>query len=169
MYVTWILVGIALGAIFFAVRYREKWKDLQGEYDKRCNELTNALGEVWRLKLLNEDVMKENKALSVNVDNLKKENDRFNAIKSDIESWIGLLDVLKFDAFKYLCVMEERYFGNTLPPATDKRAVSVAIRHPKAPKLFIIIKDFWFDKNNKDDYEFAKREAEELLETIIKF
>lgn len=153
--------------------YKKKWKNLQGEYDKRCKELTDALVEVGRVKSLNEDLAKDKDIIAKQISDFEcrvgfLENE-VNNKESVINSWLGALADLQFTAFKHLCVMEERYPATVLPPSTNKRAVSVVIRHPKFPKSFIIIKDFWYDKMDEADYEFAKSEAEELLETIQKF
>lgn len=77
------------------------------------------------------------------------------------------IEDLTFNGWKYLGIMEERYGGDILPPETTQRSVSVVVRHPESnPKTFIIIKNFWYDKYNDDDYKAARRKAEELLKTI---
>lgn len=44
-----VCAGIAGWNFPRAMHYKKKWKDLQSEYDNRCAELSNALGEVKRV------------------------------------------------------------------------------------------------------------------------
>ena len=146
---SWIICG-GLGLIvgLFVDRsrhYKKKWKDLQFKYDKRCQELTKALGEVGRVKIDNESIREANKALSEQKRNYK----HLMTSGGRNLKWI-----------ERICPY--RFYGT-------KGAFIVVIGQDTINSdLFFPIKSFEFDPNNPEDRDFAIREAEELIETIKK-
>lgn len=92
---------------------------------------------------------------------MSKENKR-------LSSKVGEYEHLREANATYLAVMEERYGDGDWPLHPYKRAVSIVLRSKVDPQVFFIVKNFWFDNRDQEDYEFAKREAEDLLETIQK-
>lgn len=139
----------AVGALAgcFIVRtlyYKKKWKALQGEYDKRCEELTNALGEIGRDKILIESMRESN---------------------ADFVERIKEYKHLMTLGQRNLKIREHQSFGDPMVP----EGIISVIGALEDVDCYFIIKDFEFDNFSAEDREFAIREAEELIETINKF
>lgn len=124
-------------------RYRRKYNKLKGEYDKRCKELTDALGEVERSNLLIESMHESN---------------------ADFVERIGEYKHLMVLGCRNLKVKEYN-----LPDISGLPKYSIAVvgQDTINPDLDFAVKTFAAD--NEEDREFAIRQAEELIETIQNF
>lgn len=150
MDITWIYGAVAIGGIIMTAingeRYRRKYNKLQGDYDKRCKELTSALGEIGELKNLYEDAKSEMKALNDAIANHK---------------------AVEFNGRNNLTWIEE------IPSAANREFVChasvIVIGQDKKSGFYFVVKAFRYQLNDPSDRDFAIRQAEELIETIQNF
>lgn len=146
MDVTWIYGAVAIGGIIVTAisgeRYRRKYNKLKSEYDKRCEELEHALGEVGRDKILIESMQESN---------------------ADFVERIGEYKHLMTSGCRNLKVKQ---YAIPDIPELPKFSIAVVGQDTINPDLDFIVKAFTAD--NEEDREFAIREAEELIETINK-
>lgn len=143
MILTYICAGIAGGLLASTLHYHKEWQRLKSEYNKRCNELTDALGEVGRIKLLNEDIQTQNKSLEESIRDYK------NLLSSGC---------------RYIKWVERTIpYKNIYIPNGCIVVVGQSVRRSD---LFFVIRSFYYDVNDTEDREFAIRCAEELIETI---
>lgn len=137
--------GLITGCFIVRSRhYKKKWKDLRSEYNKRCEELEHALGEVGRDKILIESMQESN---------------------ADLVERIGEYKHLMTSGCRNMKVLE-----HILPELANipQGVVVVAGVDTRQSDLYFPIKTFLYDVNDPSDREFAIREAEELIETIQK-
>lgn len=142
--IAFVCAGFAGWNVARSRHYKKKWKDLNGNYGKLKQDLTNALGEVGRVKSCNEDALSEIKLLN-------------KAIKDR--------DAVLYFGRNNLTWMEQL-------PSQSSGSVEgsiMVIGQNKESGFFFIVKVFRFYINDHSDREFAIREAEELIETIQKF
>lgn len=150
MYVTWIYGVVAIGGIIVTAingeRYRRKYNKLKSEYNKRCKELTNALGEVGRDKILIESMQ------DTNADFMERD-----------EAYRRLL----YSGCHNLAVKEREY--PVINGEFPKGEVAVVGQLDEGKWPYFVIKSFLFNPHDQEDREFAIRQAEELIETIKNF
>lgn len=142
MILTWIGVSAGIVAIAGMMHYRKKWKDLQKEYYKRCEELNSALNSMEYLKILKESTQETNAYLM-------KCNKEYRHLMTS--------------GCRNLKVKEYIHRRTLNIPVYS---INVVGQDTMNPDLCFYVKTFIAD--NEEDREFAICEAEELIETINK-
>ncbi|MBD5381992.1 hypothetical protein [Clavibacter sp.] len=141
-----IFGAVAIGGIIVTAirgeRYRRKYNSLRAGYNKRCQELNKALGEVGRVKIDNEGIRDANKALS-------EQNRNYRHLTTS-----GGRNL--------------KWIEQICPYIIGGAFIVVVGQDTINPDLYFPIKSFKFDPNDPSDRDFAIREAEELIETIMK-
>lgn len=147
MYVILCCASLALAGWYFACyrHYKEKWEKLKIQYDARCENFTDALGEARKLEIRNNALAEDNKWLEERIREYK------HLICSGCRN-------LKTHEWSVSVASQEPIAG-----------ISVIGQDTINPDLWFGVKDFLFNPNDPEDREFAIREAEELIETINKF
>lgn len=140
---TFIVGGIAVVTAICGGRYHGKYLALKKQYSKLTKDLTNALGEVGRVKLRNESLAEDNKWLEERIQEYKH---------------------LTTTGCRNLKV---KVFNIPDVPELPKYSIAVVGVDTMNPDLEFVVKGFTAD--NEEDRDFAIREAEELIETIKRF
>lgn len=147
MYVIACCAFAALAGWYFACyrHYKGKWKKLKVQYDARCKNFTDALGEARKLEIRNATLVGENKYLEERIREYKH---------------------LTTTGCRNLKTHEWLVSFATQEPIAG---ISVIGQDTINPDLCFVVKEFRFNPNDPEDREFAIREAEELIETINNF
>lgn len=173
----YVCLAIAIGVTIWALRLKRNMKD---EIEYLNNDKHRLICELNRLHTCRDtrfrelvrrekDLVQWEKTVEKRKQYCEEYADKLSTETAELKKQWEQIEDLTFNGWKHLCIMEERYGGDVFPPETTLRAVSVVVRHPEPnPKTFIIIKDFWYNKYDNDDYKVARQKAEKLLETIKK-
>lgn len=139
MVLTWILGGVAGGAVAAAVHKGVKYAKLRNKYKECVVQLSDAQD-------LAERRQRQIEHLHPTIDKLHEEIRDYESLTQSGWRTLKCRDILM--------------------TRNGLSQIAVVGTRPQRPDLYSIVKIFEYDVNDSEDKDFAVRRAEELIETI---